>query len=73
MTRAEWRIVATVCEALLDVDVARSCGLVRGVPSIDVEHCRWTLRRARAQGIVTKATDVDVVTQQILVACGGSL
>jgi len=72
VTRAQWTAVATVCEALLDLDVARTCGQVRGGPRVNVDHCRWILRRARAQAIVTRAAVVNVVTKELIVACGGS-
>lgn len=72
MTRAQWRIIATVCEALLDLDVARNCGVVTGGPAVDVAHCRWIIECARVHGVVTTAAAVDAVTRQLVVACGGT-
>jgi len=65
-TDREWREAATLAEVLLDLDSARAYGLISGGPPVDVDRCVDLLKRARAHGVVTRAADVNVVTQALV-------
>lgn len=63
-----WQQLATVAEAMLDIQVIDANGLLRDyrVPTIDADRCRRVLAAARHHGIVTVAADVNAVTEQLL-------
>lgn len=50
-TPAEWQTAVDAAKALLTLEAARSYGLVRGGPGVNVGRCEDLLARGRARGI----------------------